>query len=90
MAWHDAASNTTNIQVNDGTVDSVSHSGGVYNGTADFALGALFIGTPSYHFDGLVDEVGFWKRVLTSQERTDLYNSGSGLEYPFGSSPSVS
>ena len=30
---------------------------------------------------GNIDEVGVWRRVLTSQERTDLYNSGAGLYY---------
>lgn len=24
-----------------------------------------------------------WKRVLTAAERTQLYNSGAGLDYPF-------
>ena len=33
--------------------------------------------------DGKIDEVGFWSRVLTSTEVTELYNSGSGLAYPF-------
>lgn len=37
-------------------------------------------------FDGLIDEVGIWSKVLTSQEVTDLYNSGSGLAYPFSTS----
>jgi hypothetical protein len=31
-----------------------------------------------------VDEVGVWNRVLTSAEVTQLYNSGAGLQYPFG------
>lgn len=34
-------------------------------------------------FNGSVDEMGFWKRVLTSDERTQLYNGGNGLAYPF-------
>jgi hypothetical protein len=33
------------------------------------------------YLDGRVDNVGFWKRVLTAQDRTDLYNSGKGLDY---------
>lgn len=78
VAWHDASANTVNIQVNDGGVDSSSHSAGVYVGTGDFALSWP---TFSNHWDGLVDEVGFWKRVLTSGERTQLYNGGAGLAY---------
>ena len=45
--------------------------------------GALTFGNS---FDGAMDEVGFWSRALTSTEVTALYNSGDGLQYPFGSS----
>lgn len=78
VAWHDATANTINIQVNNGTVDSHAHSAGIHSGTGSFKLGANSFA--QYH-DGLVDQVGIWKRVLTSQERTDLYNSGNGLSY---------
>jgi len=30
-----------------------------------------------------VDSVSFWSRVLTSDERTRLWNNGDGLDYPF-------
>lgn len=79
MAWHDATANTINIQVNDGTVDSQSHSGGVFDGSNDFGMGAYSGGLEPW--DGLIDSVSFWKRVLTSGERTQLYNSGAGLDY---------
>jgi len=78
VVWHDATANTLNICVNDGTVDSVSHSGGVANSAGPFQIGAQ--GGGSY-FDGMIDEVGLWKRVLTSAEITALYNGGAGLAY---------
>lgn len=34
-------------------------------------------------FVGLIDEVGLWSRPLTDNEVNQLYNSGSGLQYPF-------
>ena len=82
IAWHDATANTINIQVNNGTVDSTSHSGGVKDTADDFAIGRAgsFVGG---YFNGRIDAVGFWKRVLTSTERSTLYNSGIGIEYPF-------
>jgi hypothetical protein len=88
VAWHDSVANTVNIQVNNGTVDSTSHSGGVFDGTSPFVLGAR---ETVDNLDGLLDEVGFWKRVLTSDERTALYNGGNGLAYPFatGSGPLI-
>jgi len=33
---------------------------------------------------GVIDEVAYWSRALTTTEITTLYNSGSGLAYPFG------
>jgi hypothetical protein len=70
-----------NIQVNNGPVDSLPYSSGVAISTSPFAIGAT--GNAIDLLDGAVDEVGFWKRVLTAQERTALYNSGLGLTYPF-------
>ena len=53
--------------------------------TNPFAIGVWTGAFPSGNMDGLIDEVGFWKRTLTSGERTQLYNSGNGLAYPFSS-----
>jgi hypothetical protein len=53
-------------------------------GTNTFGIGGTSIFAANEDHNGLIDEVGFWKtRTLTSQERTDLYNSGNGLAYPF-------
>lgn len=35
---------------------------------------------------GSLDEIGVWNRALSSTEITSLYNSGSGLQYPFTTS----
>jgi hypothetical protein len=32
-----------------------------------------------YPWAGLIDQVGIWKRALTPDEITALYNKGSGL-----------
>jgi len=34
-------------------------------------------------WDGVIDELGIWDRVLSASEVTELYNSGSGFQYPF-------
>ena len=36
---------------------------------------------PGSYFDGMVDEIGWWEKGLSSGERTDLYNAGAGLSY---------
>jgi hypothetical protein len=47
---------------------------------------AVYIGSDNDNeaFYGKIDELGIWKKVLTSTEVTQLYNTGTGLSYPFG------
>jgi hypothetical protein len=34
-------------------------------------------------FGGRLDEIGIWSRALTTAEVATLYNSGTGIQYPF-------
>lgn len=77
VAWHDPTADTVNIQINDGTVDSTARTAGSQDTTDRFTIGRASEFNGNYT-DGRIEEVGFWKRVLTSQERTDLYNGGNG------------
>lgn len=43
----------------------------------------LGFGTDYVPLNGSMDEVGIWNRPLTSMEVSQLYNGGSGLQYPF-------
>jgi hypothetical protein len=85
LAWHDAEADTINIQVNNSTIDTTATAGlVVYNSTAAFTVGGrLVFGSPNGTFDGRIDELLFTKRVLWASQRTDLYNSGLALTYPF-------
>lgn len=40
-------------------------------------------GSTTRSLNGKIDEVGTWTRALSSSEVSELYNSGSGLAYPF-------
>jgi hypothetical protein len=80
VAWHDAAANQIGISVNAGTAATTSWTTGVRDGAGEFALGREG-GRNTDYFDGLMWGASLWKRVLTSQERTDLYNGGAGLPY---------
>lgn len=82
VIWHDATGNVIGIAVNNGTPVTAAHTTGVRDGTQPFKLGAANTSGILY-WDGLIDEVGFWKKVLSSDERTLLYNGGNGLPYPF-------
>jgi hypothetical protein len=82
VCWHDAVGDTINIQINNGTTNSVAHSTGVHDGTAPFALGVNFVtGAASNFLNGEIDEVAFWKRNLTAAEKIALYNNGNGISY---------
>jgi hypothetical protein len=90
VAWHDSAGNTCNIQVNNNTATSAAETGGG-NDPADtaaaFHLGARDT-TETAFFDGLIDEVGFWKEILSTTEKDDLYNSGNANTYPINGADS--
>jgi len=50
----------------------------------DLTVGALRLsGVTDRYTNGYIDEVGIWNKALTSTEVTELYNSGSGNQYPF-------
>jgi len=82
MAWHDATANTINIQVNDGTVDSAAHTTGMNDAAAPFMIGYWQSGVAGAYMDGRIDSVSVWKGgLLTSGQRTDVYNAGNALDY---------
>jgi hypothetical protein len=89
VAWRDDTNDQSGIAINAGTPDTASATAGDLDANDAIQIGATNTGS---FFDGIIDEVGVWTRVLTSQERTDLYNGGSGLAYPFsgGGGPTCS
>ena len=82
VIYHDSVNDIIGISVNAGTPNTTSTSTGVNNGNRAFVLGASTVGQ-SLYWDGVIDEAGFWKRVLTSDERTELYNIGNGRDYAY-------
>ncbi|HKQ39583.1 MAG TPA: LamG-like jellyroll fold domain-containing protein, partial [Verrucomicrobiae bacterium] len=81
VVWHDATANTINISVNNTAAASTGHSTGVNSGTSALFLGLNEEGVA--FLNGRLDSISIWKRLLTPSERTRLYNSGNGLDYPF-------
>jgi hypothetical protein len=55
----------------------------IANRSDPFVLGALESASTAY-FDGLMDEVAIWSKVLTQGEIFDLYNGGDALPYSSG------
>jgi Concanavalin A-like lectin/glucanases superfamily len=85
VCWFNVSDGTLNIQINNGPVDSVATGyTQVYVGTTQFNLGRAESAISDYRYlNGSLDEVGFWKKVLTDQERSYLYNYGMGRTIPF-------
>jgi hypothetical protein len=77
VGWHDSVNNVLGITVNDATPITQAHSLGVNSGAQAFAMGRA----SGVNLDGMLDEAGFWKKVLTPTEITWLYNSGNGRNY---------
>lgn len=84
VLWHDAAANTISVQLNNGTPITTPYTAYQPSVTVtDFNIGSRQYPGNENYFDGIIDEVGLWRRVLTAAERTALYNSGNGLPYSF-------
>lgn len=73
--YYDAATGTVGVVVN-GTVKT-----GTSTTTPGTSTGAVRFGTVaagSSYFGGRIDEVGFWKRLKTTDERAADFNGGAG------------
>jgi hypothetical protein len=78
--WHTASTGIPSIAIDNGTVVNGGVFGGYLTNNNPFLIG--FDNATTY-FTGSVDEMGRWSRLLTDAERTSLYNSGTGITYPF-------
>jgi len=85
VAWHDSVNNVVGIQINNGTANTAAHTTGVAASDSTFQLSGRSGSTnKDDHWDGLMESASLWKRVLTTAEKTTLYNAGAGLAYPWG------
>ncbi len=89
-AWYDAGTGKANLQLNNGTINQGTATSGPLTTANPLVFGGLNLSNGAEFYNGLMDEIGYWSRVLTSGEATARYNSGVGLTYPFGAtSPEV-
>jgi len=79
-SWHhvvgtyDKSTNEAKIYVDGSLANSTTTDPGDFTGSSNVIVGARE--DNSRHYDGDIDEVGIWNRVLSSSEVADLYNSG--------------
>lgn len=73
----DIGNSLVGITINNGSTVTVPLTGPV-NAGGNFNIGIQDFSTG---FDGIIDQIGFWKKLLTPAEKTQLYNGGNGLSY---------
>jgi hypothetical protein len=78
----EVASGTMSISVNNNTLITATTTGGAGPGNTDakFTIGgqenASGVEIPT---NGMIDQVFFWKKILTADEHTQVYNGGDGI-----------
>jgi len=88
IAWHSNNSHI-GIAVNNAATTTAQYIGGVRVGSAPLVFGAISdsaTARATTYFDGRIDETGYWKKILSAQERTDLYGGGTANTYSSGAS----
>ncbi|MGH9256585.1 MAG: hypothetical protein ACRD3C_18650, partial [Vicinamibacterales bacterium] len=76
---HDPTADTLNISVNNGATNSTAYTFGSYDSPAPFVVGRA--NNFGNLWDGRIGPLMRWNKVLTSDERTALYNNGNGLRF---------
>lgn len=83
IAYHDSVNNLFGLQINNGVPQTTSSAGAFPSPAAGpFSIGGRAADTTTTP-DAKIDAVGIWKRLLTTAEKSALYNSGGGIQYPF-------
>lgn len=82
IAEHDAANNMVRLEVNRGTPATQGTSGLVpETSSAQFRIGARQYSGFEEYFGGIINRVGIWSRLLTTDEKDELYSRGAGLPF---------
>jgi hypothetical protein len=82
LCWWEAATKTAGLRVNDASENTVVTASAAVASTNQFEIGSFDQrNNPNIGFRGRIDEVYFWKRLLTSAEKTQMYNL---FDYPWG------
>lgn len=82
VAMHNSATNEMILRLDDSTEVTASVTA-KSPGTINFTVGSRDGGNASRTMDGWVDQLYGWRRLLTPDEVTDLYNAGNGRAYSY-------
>jgi len=77
---YDDSEQEIKFYLNGSLIDTKSSAfSGIYDSTSSFIIGSYRDGYGEF-FDGKLDEISVWNKVLSSTEISDNYNSGDGEE----------
>lgn len=85
LAYHDAANDVVGISINNGAANTAATNGSLQSTTEPTRIG--YCPSVTGYLSGRIGPVMMWKSaggnggVLTSAQRTALWNSGNGLAY---------
>jgi hypothetical protein len=80
-AYIDNTNNIIGLEINNSNLATSTLDYATHNGTGYFQIGAFNDPTSSAtSWDGDIDSVGIYDRLLSDQDQSDYYNGGSGTE----------
>lgn len=91
VVWtYDKSTKEGKLYMNGESVGTITYTG-IISASSTFLGVSTYSGIANrnYAWDGKIDEVGVWNKVLTSTEVEELYNLGDGLSYPFATSVTI-
>ena len=77
--WYHEQGVGIGISVDNGTINTASHTTGIFQGTSAFYIGSTIAG--NLYPDADIQQVGVWRKLLSSDDRIAIYNGGTGLAY---------
>jgi len=80
VAWYDASANSLNIQINNGPIATATAGITPAVSTAELDIGSEIAGASGF-WPGIMQSLGYWKRVLDASEIEILYNNGTPIHY---------
>lgn len=83
VIWYDPNDTTLHMRVDNGTPTSVSVNAPTHTEGYSFTYGVYEVALPVGNGTGAVDELGLWGQILTAEQQSYLFNSGTGKTYPF-------
>lgn len=79
VVYYNPITQKIGISKNNGANSEAAAANGILAGVDNMRIGS----NAGNNMDGYIDEVGFWNRQLTANEKTRLYSGGVGYRPPF-------